>query len=202
ETGVSRRPVKRLFSPPRVEGESLTGSPDDETISILDTEMITTMLSPEGNFAQAFPNYEYRQQQVDMVEAVCGAFNEGEHLFVEAGTGTGKSIGYLLPASFWAEANKRHVVVSTNTINLQDQLISKDIPQLQKMLPFPVRAAILKGKRNYLCTRLFEQRRRRGPSSADEMTLFARILCWLPHSKTVARAEITLRRTSEQQVWG
>ena len=199
ETGLSSRPIPKLFDPPPTQGHSLT--PDDDKLIQIDTELIAGMLRPGSNFDHAFPNYEYRPQQEQMVAAVCEAFNQGEHLFVEAGTGTGKSIGYLLPASFWAETNQRHVVVSTNTINLQEQLIHNDIPQLQNILSLPLRAAILKGRSNYLCTRLFEQIRRRGVSSADEMVLFARILAWLPHSNNGDRSEISLRTPGERTTW-
>ena len=200
EKGESSRPKRDLFNPPKVEGKTMGGAEDEEVVHI-DTPIIAGMLSPNGNFAHQFPGYEHREQQVQMVEAVCEAFNQGLHLFIEAGTGTGKSIGYLLPAAFWAEANQRHVVVSTNTINLQDQLIFKDIPQLQAILPFEMRAAILKGKSNYICTRLFEQMRRRGPGSDDEMVVYARVLNWLPASDSGDRSELSLRSPGERLVW-
>ena len=97
--------------------------------------------------------------------------------------------------------NGRRVVISTNTINLQDQLIHKDIPGLQKSLPFELRAAVRKGRSNYVCTRLFQQLRRSGPSSADEMVLFARILLWLPNTVTGDVAEIPLRSPGERMAW-
>ena len=88
-----------------------------------------------------------------MLRAVATAFNERQHLLVEAGTGTGKSIAYLLPAVAFAHLNGERVVVSTNTINLQDQLFLKDTPDLQKLLPFDFRFVVLKGRSNYLCQR-------------------------------------------------
>ncbi len=199
EDGRSSRPPAKLFNPPAVEGSALT--PDDDNVYEIDSELIAGMLQPGGNFDQSFPDFEYRPQQEAMVYAVCEAFNRGESVMIEAGTGTGKSIGYLLPAAFWSERNQRHVVVSTNTINLQEQLIHKDIPQLQQLLGSPLRAAILKGKSNYICTRLFQQLRRRGVSSADEMALFARILSWLPHTHFGDKSEINLRTPGEQSAW-
>lgn len=190
--------LRYLFKPPKMEGATLNPREECEPV---DTQVVCEMLSPEGNFGRAFPNYEYRAQQVEMVGAVAQAFNQGQHLIVEAGTGTGKSIGYLLPAAFWSHQNERPVVVSTNTINLQDQLINKDLPQLRKLLPFDIRTTILKGKRNYLCTRLFQQMRHSGPSNADEMALYARILIWLPTSKTGDVNEISLRTMGEQMAW-
>ncbi|MFW5941811.1 MAG: helicase C-terminal domain-containing protein [Chloroflexota bacterium] len=190
--------VRRLFKPPKLDGHTLNPREDLEPV---DAEVVCDMLKPGGNFSRVFPGYEYRPQQVEMVQAVAQAFNNGEHTIVEAGTGTGKSIGYLLPAAFWAHQNERCVVVSTNTINLQDQLINKDLPELRKLLPFELRATILKGKRNYLCTRLFQQMRHSGPTNAEEMALYARILLWLPRTKTGDVNEISLRNVGEQIAW-
>ncbi len=190
--------VARLFNPDKLTGRTLIA---DEKIKPLDGEMVAGLIQPGGNFERAFSGFEYRPQQVEMLSAVVEAFNSGEHVLVEAGTGTGKSVAYLLPALFWAHENGRRVVISTNTINLQDQLIHKDIPELQKTLPFEVRAAVRKGRSNYLCTRLFQQMRHNGPSSADEMILFARILLWLPHTKTGDVAEVALRTPGERQAW-
>lgn len=189
---------RHLFRPPELEGHVL--HPRDPAQPI-DVDLVISMLQPEGNFGRAFPNYEFRPQQVQMAAAVARAFNDGRHLIVEAGTGTGKSIGYLLPAAFWAHENERPVVVSTNTINLQDQLIYKDIPELQRLLPFEIHSAILKGKRNYLCTRLFQEMRASRPGNADEATLFARILVWLPNSARGDVSEISLRTPREQLIW-
>ncbi|RMH02173.1 MAG: hypothetical protein D6706_00720 [Chloroflexi bacterium] len=195
---LSRRRLSRLFAPTPPEGKPLV--PRDE-LTLLDVETISGMLRPGGNFSRAFPAFEYRPQQVEMVAAVAEAFNQGEHILIEAGTGTGKSIGYLLPAVFWAHQNGRRVVISTNTINLQDQLIHKDIPELQKLLPFDIRACVRKGRSNYLCTRLFQQMRHSGPTNADEMALFARILLWLPQTETGDVAELNLRTAGERIAW-
>ncbi len=190
--------VHRLYHPPSVKGRIL--NPHDPA-KPLDVDAIVGMLQPGGNFSRAFTDFEHRPQQVQMAAAVGHAFNNGEQLIVEAGTGTGKSVGYLLPAAFWAEQNERPVVISTNTINLQDQLMLKDIPELQRLLPFELRATILKGKRNYLCTRLFQQMRHNGPSNADEMILYARILNWLPGSERGDISEISLRTSGERLAW-
>ena len=102
----------------------------------------------------------------------------------EAGTGVGKSFAYLIPAALWALQNGLRVIVSTNTINLQDQLINKDIPDLQAALDLDLRATILKGRNNYLCPRRMEAMRRRGPETPNEMRVFAKILVWLQGSGT------------------
>jgi ATP-dependent DNA helicase DinG len=189
---------KRLFQPEKPPGRALAPTPRPQP---LDVETIAALLKPGGNLSRNFPGFEHRPQQVEMLAAVCEAFNQATHLVVEAGTGTGKSLGYLLPAAFWASQNGRRVVISTNTINLQDQLIHKDLPELQRALPFEVRAAVLKGKSNYLCTRLFQQMRHSGPNNADEMAVYARLLIWLPHSRTGDLAEISLRSPGERLAW-
>lgn len=190
--------LARLFRPAKVEGQALAPL---EQPARLDVDVIAAMIQPGGNFSRAFPAFEYRPQQVEMLETVAYAFNDGVQLLVEAGTGTGKSVAYLLPAAFWATQNGRRVVISTNTINLQDQLINKDIPELQRLLPFELRAAVRKGRSNYLCTRLFQQMRHTGPGSADEMAVYARILCWLPHTQTGDVAELPLRTQGERLAW-
>jgi DNA polymerase III epsilon subunit family exonuclease len=100
----------------------------------VDHAEIEAILKPGGAMSDAFTSYEYRPQQVEMAKAVASAFNKGHHLIVEAGTGTGKSIGYLLPAILYSLRTGERVVVSTNTINLQDQLFNKDLPVLHEVL--------------------------------------------------------------------
>jgi len=193
----AHRPAK-LFQTPKLPNYHL--NPVDEPDPI-DKEIVADLLRPGGAFSRSFDGFEHRPQQIEMLEAVADAFNNGQHLLVEAGTGTGKSLGYLLPAVFWANKNERRVVVSTNTINLQDQLLDKDLPELRRILPFDVRAAVLKGKRNYLCSRLFQQLRHSGPSNFDEMILYARILIWLPNSDSGDVSEINLRTPGERLAW-
>ena len=123
-------------------------------------EKVTHFFLPEGLLAQKIKDFEIRPSQLQMVEAVSEALNNREVLVVEAGTGTGKTFAYLFPIAFWAKENKEKVVVSTNTINLQEQLIYKDIPLLQSVLPFPFKVVLMKGRNNYLCLRKVSYRRR------------------------------------------
>jgi len=167
----------------------------------LDVDALTAMLEEGGAFARSFPGYEYRPQQVEMLRAVARAFNESQHLLVEAGTGVGKSMAYLIPAAHWAVQNGEHVVISTNTINLQEQLFRKDIPDLQRFLPFEVRAALLKGRSNYLCLRRLDALRHRRDLSPAEMLLLAKILVWLPSTVTGDRTELFLPTAREQSLW-
>jgi DNA polymerase-3 subunit epsilon/ATP-dependent DNA helicase DinG len=100
----------------------------------IDVDAVRRFFSPEGPLGLAFPGYEQRPQQVEMADAVARAFNHGDNLMVEAGTGTGKGLAYLVPAAMFAAQRGERVVISTNTINLQDQLFFKDIPALQQIM--------------------------------------------------------------------
>ncbi len=167
----------------------------------LDIDEITATLESGGRFSEYFEGYEYRPQQVEMLRSVANALSNGQHLMVEAGTGIGKSFAYLIPAAYWALQNDTRVVVSTNTINLQDQLINKDIPDLKNALDLPVRAAILKGRGNYLCPRRLAAIRRRGPENVNEMRVLGKVLVWLLDSRTGDRTEINLNGPVERSVW-
>jgi len=115
---------------------------------------IAAILGPQGTIAKRMNGYEPRPQQLDMAAAVADAIAQGDHLMVEAGTGVGKSFAYLVPAILAAaDAKDFRVVVSTHTISLQEQLVQKDIPFLQKMMPRPFQAALVKGRSNYLSLR-------------------------------------------------
>ncbi len=168
---------------------------------MLDLEEVAAILDPGGAFANYFDDYEYRSQQVDMMRSVAKALNQSLHLMVEAGTGIGKSFAYLIPAAYWALRNSTRVVISTNTINLQDQLINKDIPDLCAALNLPIRAAVLKGRANYLCPRRLAAFRRRGPDNVHEMRVLAKVLVWLLESQTGDRTEINLNGVYERTVW-
>src|SRR5579885_2532813 len=117
---------------------------------------VEEFFSPTGILSRA-KNFEYRPQQQQMAVAVARALKNREHLAVEAGTGVGKSLAYLIPAILFAVSQKKKAVVSTHTINLQEQLTEKDLPMLASVLgalPVPVKFnfTMLKGRANYLCT--------------------------------------------------
>lgn len=170
------------------------------TKTLLDLTEMEAMLSPEGLFEKQFPGFEYRAEQVEMLQAVAGAFNDSGVLLVEAGTGTGKSLAYLLPSILWATQNNDRVVISTNTINLQDQLSQKDIPAIQKTLPVEFKFTVLKGRSNYLCLRRFDAMRRQDSHTPEEIRVLAKILAWLPSTTTGDMAELTFT-PPELKVW-
>ena len=165
----------------------------------LNEERLVALLGPDGPFASIIQGFEHRPQQAEMLQAVARAFNEETHLLAEAGTGVGKSLAYLLPALLFAYRTGRRVVVSTNTINLQEQLLQKDLPALVGMLEQTglvpegeVRVAALKGRSNYLCVRRHAHLSRSDNLTPDEARLLSKSLVWLQDTVTGDRAELNL----------
>nr|MDQ3818257.1 ATP-dependent DNA helicase [Acidobacteriota bacterium] len=145
-----------------------------------------------GLISRAHIEYEYRPGQIQMAEAVLRAFEDKRHLIVEAGTGTGKTLAYLVPAIAAATGRGQRVIISTGTKNLQEQLMEKDIPFLQQVLPRKFTAAYMKGRTNYACL----QRIRRAENSPvleglDELDYFDEVRRWARASQTGDRAELT-----------
>ncbi len=120
---------------------------------------------------------------------------------VEAGTGTGKSLAYLTPSILWATGNNTPVVISTNTINLQDQIMNKDIPQIRDALGLDFTATVMKGRANYLCPRRVETIRRREPTNVEELRTLGKILVWQIENTSGDKAEISLRGPAENAIW-
>ncbi|MEG1997289.1 MAG: exonuclease domain-containing protein, partial [Clostridiales bacterium] len=119
-------------------------------------EDIERYLAADGEYASRLAGFEERPQQLSMAKEVAEAFNHQSFLLAEAGTGTGKSLAYLLPAALFAAGSGKKVAISTHTKNLQEQLLNKDIPMLGKLINRPLTAAVLKGRSNYLCRRLYQ----------------------------------------------
>jgi ATP-dependent DNA helicase DinG len=148
---------------------------------------IRKFFSKRGPLAEAHPNYEYRKGQLQMAEAVEEALAEKRHLIVEAGTGTGKTLAYLLPALL----SGKRVVVSTGTKNLQEQLFFKDIPFLERFFPGGIRACYMKGRANYACRqKIYDAEREPILAGLDEVTDFQIIRDWETTTETGDRAEI------------
>jgi DNA polymerase-3 subunit epsilon/ATP-dependent DNA helicase DinG len=183
-------------APPPIEPREST----DQLIP-LDVQEIAAILDRGGLFSKHFPHFEHRQEQVELCENIATALSDGLHVLAEAGTGVGKSLAYLIPAAFWAVENNTRVVISTNTINLQDQLINKDIPDVKKVLDLPIKTAILKGRNNYLCPRRLEILRRRGPESPAEIRVIAKMLIWLSETEVGDLSEINIIGPEERAIW-
>ncbi len=167
----------------------------------LDVQALTRALGPGGSVASHMPEFEDRPEQREMLAAVAEAFNEGGVLLVEAGTGTGKSLAYLLPALQFALLNDEQVVVSTNTINLQDQLRAHDIPFLLRATGLSADVAVLKGRANYLCLRRWQSLLASDNPSPAERMLLIKTLLWVPTTSTGDRTELRLTN-GEEEAWG
>lgn len=133
--------------------------------ALLDARELARTFAPSGRLARALPHFEVRPQQTRMMEITAEAFNRNGIAVIEAPTGVGKTLAYLAPAALWALRNRERVVISTKTINLQEQIMFKDIPVLRKALGKDLAAVLVKGRSNYLCRRRFER-------TLSEATLF------------------------------
>ncbi|HSE16991.1 MAG TPA: helicase C-terminal domain-containing protein [Pyrinomonadaceae bacterium] len=150
------------------------------------------VFGPDGLIARAHTEYEYRPGQVEMARAVMRAFEEKRHLIVEAGTGTGKTLAYLVPAVAAALGGNGRVIVSTGTKNLQEQLMEKDIPFLQSVLPKPFAATYMKGRNNYLClNRLARAQSAPVLDGLDEVDYFEEVTQWSRETEIGDRAELS-----------
>jgi ATP-dependent DNA helicase DinG len=150
------------------------------------------VFGPDGLIAAAHPEYEYRPGQMEMARAVMRAFEEKRHLIVEAGTGTGKTLAYLVPAVAAALGGNGRVIVSTGTKNLQEQLMEKDIPFLQSVLPKPFAATYMKGRNNYLClNRLARAQSAPVLEGLDEVDYFEEVSQWSRETEIGDRAELS-----------
>ena len=176
--------------------------PRADPLKPLDAADIDADLGPGGPIAALLTAYEDRSSQRQMATAVAKLYSQGGIGLLEAGTGVGKSLGYLLPALRWAAANGERTVVSTNTINLQEQLVGKDLPFLEAALSDQkVRFALLKGWRNYLCLLRLEQARDNAGTLLDagERDELASIAGWAEQTKDGSLADLPDPPRSE--VW-
>ena len=168
----------------------------------LEPAEVARRLAPDADIARALAGYEARHEQVRMAQLVADALSGGGQLLLEAGTGTGKGLAYLLPAALYAVRARRRVVVSTATTNLQDQLFEHDLPLVQSGLDGeqPLRATVLKGRGNYLCLRRWQTLLHAGDLSAADRMLLIKTLFWLPRTTTGDRAELRLS-AAEDEAW-
>ena len=153
------------------------------TTNALSKHYIDDVFGPNGHLAKRFEGYTPRPGQVAFARAVDAAIRDGEHLLGECPTGTGKSIGYSVPAAYHAAHHDKRVVIVTANIALQEQLVSKDLPLLREILPWKFSYALLKGRRNYLChSRLHDgEMRLRDPSHAE---MYEEITAWADRTRT------------------
>ncbi len=196
-------PVTRAGAPdpgPTGAADGLFSSPLQEAKerSPIDERAVMGALGPGGAVGEALDGFQVRPGQVKMARAVTRALNDGLRVMVEAGTGTGKSLAYLVPAAMHAVQNGRRVVISTHTIALQDQLVNKDVPVMRRALgsgagePPEVRVAVLKGRANYLCVRRWRRFLVANLAGEPARILAARIAIWVRITATGDRNELAL----------
>jgi predicted DnaQ family exonuclease/DinG family helicase len=157
------------------------------------------LLGPEGPLAGLLPGYEHRESQMQMLLAVAQIQARGGTLVVEAGTGTGKSLAYLVPSIARAVGHRERVVVSTNTHTLQEQLMGKDLPGLREWLPWDFKACLLKGRSNYISLRRWRRHLVEPCADADELMFKLKLLTWLHTTESGDRSE--LRLYGREEVW-
>lgn len=158
----------------------------------LNLEKIYPLLAPEGRIGLFFKGYQFRTQQQEMLRNVVEAYNHQQIALIEAGTGTGKSMAYLLPALLWAVVNKERTLLSTHTINLQEQLIKKDIPLLVNALGIECKAVLVKGMGHYVCLRkLRDVQDELGALSEQEQQDIQAIEGWSRVTKEGSRQDLT-----------
>lgn len=133
-----------------------------------DRAFVRALLGPSGPIASSLPTYEHREEQLQMADDVVQAVFGGKFAILEAGTGTGKSLAYLVPCLVWSKQTSKRVVVSTNTINLQEQLAFRDIPFLKTNLGIDFESVLMKGRSNYVCMRKIENLRVGSDSYLDK----------------------------------
>ena len=187
----TRELARRLYAPrfQRAEGDV----PDPGEF----TAQVEELFEQGGVLEKILPDFEQREVQVVMASAVAKAISAGENLVVEAGTGVGKSIAYLLGAALHATSSGGTVIVSTNTINLQAQLLKKDVPVVEEALALAgmiqegsLRTSELKGRGNYLCFRRWSHAMQSESASEEETSLLAKCLVWLGETETGDRSEL------------
>ena len=189
ETPASRPPSRPAAASRRAGGEP----PEDP-------ELMVAMLAPEGALAGVLPDYEHREPQLQMLLAVAQIQSRGGTLLVEAGTGTGKSLAYLLPSIARSVRHSERVVVSTNTHTLQEQLMNKDLPGLREWLPWEFKAVLLKGRSNYISLRRWRRYLAQPCQDAEELRFKLKVLVWLHTTESGDRSELRLHG-KEEVLW-
>ena len=187
-------PPSRPAARSGITGRRPAGEPPD------DPDLMVAMLAPEGPLAGALPDYEHREPQLQMLLGVAQIQARGGTLLVEAGTGTGKSLAYLLPSIARAVRHSERVVVSTNTHTLQEQLMSKDLPGLREWLPWDFKAVLLKGRSNYISLRRWRRFLAQPCEDAEELRFKLKVLLWLHTTESGERSELRLHG-KEEVLW-
>ena len=165
----------------------------------LDAEETALFLSKGGSFSEQDSAFEERQSQIELLKNICRAFNEEKIGVFEAGTGVGKSFAYLIPSMLWALKNRERVVISTGTINLQQQLMEKDIPAACKIIGKKIKAVLVKGRQNYVCLRRLGEAGNERDLFSEDTDVFDRIADWAKVSESGSRSDLAFM--PPENVW-
>jgi predicted DnaQ family exonuclease/DinG family helicase len=184
-------------APVRVEAPAAFAPPARRGAPAWDVDALARLLGADGPLATAVPEYEEREAQLQMLRAVAQIMERGGRLLVEAGTGTGKSLAYLIPALARAVATGEKVLISTATLTLQEQLVGKDLPFLRQWLPWDFEAVLLKGRSNYLSLRRWRRYLAEPCADDEELRFKLKILAWLHNTASGDRSELRLQGREE-----
>ena len=191
---------------PSVISEDKISEPNAEPHS--ESSDLDELFSDHGSLAELLPGFEQRSEQLDMAIVVKNALQGESTAVIEAGTGVGKSMAYLIPAMQYSKTRKERVLVSTNTISLQDQLMEEDLPIAAKIVAgmetssdTRISYSVLKGRRNYLCLKKFRNFASRDQLDKAETVLIAKIIVWLDTTQTGDQAELNLSRSQHRFLW-
>jgi ATP-dependent DNA helicase DinG len=168
-------------------------------IKKLDLDETALYLENGGPLSQQSEAYEERPVQIELLRKIAESFNKNALGVFEAGTGVGKSYAYLIPAMLWAVENKERVIISTGTINLQQQLCGKDIPAAEKIIGRKIKAVLVKGRQNYICRRRLQDAGTERELFGEETEIFDAITAWAESSTTGSRSDLSFM--PPESVW-
>ena len=170
-----------------------------DSVTPLDVENLAGLISAGGAMDSLTENFEQRDSQIKLLKGICHAFNEDKIAVFEAGTGVGKSFAYLIPAILWSVQNKERIVISTGTINLQQQIFEKDIPFAQKITGTKIKALLVKGRQNYICLRRYFETINEIDLFTEEQEELDNIKEWIKTTKSGDKSDLSFMPT--ESLW-
>ena len=170
-----------------------------DCVTPLDIESLAGLISAGGAMDSLTENFEQRDSQIKLLKGICHAFNEDKIAVFEAGTGVGKSFAYLIPAILWSVQNKERIVISTGTINLQQQIFEKDIPFAQKITGTKIKALLVKGRQNYICLRRYFETINEIDLFTEEQEELDNIKEWIKTTKSGDKSDLSFMPT--ESLW-
>ena len=165
-------------------------SDNDGQITYLNPEKVSELISYGGALEKLSDTFEQRDSQIELLQKICQAFNEDKIGVFEAGTGVGKSFAYLIPSILWAANNHERVIISTGTINLQQQIFNKDLPLAEKITGKKVKAVLMKGRQNFICRRRFKDVTKENDLFSDEQNSIKQISEWLESTESGNKTDL------------